>query len=74
MHNNEDYDVLTVSAPGGGGRICPGPLVLHTELGAASSSLEVTLGEAPRQRWARPEKETMVTGFVLRSKLTDLLP
>ena len=62
--------VLTVSAPGGGGGVCPGPLILHEELGAATSGLEVTLGVAPRHRWARPANENVslkVTTFVMRT-------
>ena len=59
MHNTGDY-VLTVSAPGGGGGVGPGPLVLHHELGAATGSLEVTLGEAPRQWRTRPKTEHVI--------------
>ena len=57
--------ILTISAPGGGGGVCPGPLILHEELGAATSGLEVTLGVASRQA-ARPamEEEMLVTEFV----------
>ena len=51
-------DLLTVSAPGCGGGVGPGSLILDLEPGASILCLEVTLGVP-----SRPAMEMLVTEF-----------
>ena len=61
-------DLLTVSAPGCGGGVGPGSLILDLEPGAAILRLEVTLGVP-----SRPAMEMLVTEFVWRLRIvTDI--
>ena len=57
-------DLLTVSAPGCGGGVGPGSLILDLEPGAAILRLEVTLGVP-----SRPAMEMLVTEFVWRLRI-----